>query len=270
MNLKIKNPKLTAMLLASSITLTTVGCREIFDDKTSFKEINVDTKKSVKTKTPSVLVEKVKKLDTKKEYQKNTGNYSKLTKVRNNVYAKKTIKIKSSNDFHSKSIKKIGIYQKAKELAKTENGWSLVKYKGIKGYVKSKYLGNLGDTYIEIDISKQKIKYVKDNKNALITSVVTGKDTTPTVMGKFDVYQKCRDYTMHGYDSSGRLAYTSHSDYVLKFYKAYYIHDASWRTAFGGNIYKYSGSHGCVNTPYQKVKKLYNITKLHTNVLIHK
>ena len=114
------------------------------------------------------------------------------------------------------------------------------------------------------------MKYVKDNKNVLITSVVTGKDATPTVVGKFDVYQKCRDYTMHGYDSSGRLTYTSHSDYVLKFYKGYYIHDASWRTTFGGNIYKYSGSHGCVNTPYEKVKKLYNITKLHTNVLIHR
>lgn len=36
------------------------------------------------------------------------------------------------------------------------------------------------------------------------------------------------------------------------------IHDASWRSEFGGNIYKANGSHGCVNAPYYLAKVLFN------------
>ena len=35
------------------------------------------------------------------------------------------------------------------------------------------------------------------------------------------------------------------------------FHDATWRSAFGGNIYEYSGSHGCVNLPPNAAKSLY-------------
>ena len=47
------------------------------------------------------------------------------------------------------------------------------------------------------------------------------------------------------------------------------IHDASWRSSFGGNIYTYNGSHGCVNTPYSAVKKIYNNTTYGTPVIVH-
>ena len=30
------------------------------------------------------------------------------------------------------------------------------------------------------------------------------------------------------------------------------IHDAVWRTEFGGNLYQLEGSHGCVNLPYDQ------------------
>ena len=35
------------------------------------------------------------------------------------------------------------------------------------------------------------------------------------------------------------------------------FHDASWRSKFGGTIYQYSGSHGCINLPVDKAKLLY-------------
>ena len=35
------------------------------------------------------------------------------------------------------------------------------------------------------------------------------------------------------------------------------FHDASWRSSFGGSIYKSGGSHGCVNMPYDKAKELF-------------
>ena len=47
------------------------------------------------------------------------------------------------------------------------------------------------------------------------------------------------------------------------------IHDASWRSSYGGNIYKGNGSHGCVNTPYSKVQKIYNNTGYGTPVIVY-
>jgi hypothetical protein len=35
------------------------------------------------------------------------------------------------------------------------------------------------------------------------------------------------------------------------------LHDASWRSAFGGEIYKRNGTHGCVNAPFHLAKTIY-------------
>ena len=35
------------------------------------------------------------------------------------------------------------------------------------------------------------------------------------------------------------------------------MHDASWRKKFGGTIYQKSGSHGCINMPYDAAKTVY-------------
>ena len=41
----------------------------------------------------------------------------------------------------------------------------------------------------------------------------------------------------------------------------YGLHDASWRSNFGGDYYLYAGSHGCVNTPEDAMKTIYdNVT----------
>jgi lipoprotein-anchoring transpeptidase ErfK/SrfK len=51
---------------------------------------------------------------------------------------------------------------------------------------------------------------------------------------------------------------------------AYGMHDASWRSSFGGGIYKYNGSHGCVNMPRWAARKLYNKVSVGTIVVIRK
>lgn len=35
------------------------------------------------------------------------------------------------------------------------------------------------------------------------------------------------------------------------------MHDAKWRSSFGGSIYKTGGSHGCINLPHSVAKKIY-------------
>lgn len=55
--------------------------------------------------------------------------------------------------------------------------------------------------------------------------------------------------------------YKSWVNFFIPFNGGIGFHDASWRSTFGGNIYLYSGSHGCINMPYSAAKKLYeNVT----------
>ena len=47
------------------------------------------------------------------------------------------------------------------------------------------------------------------------------------------------------------------------------IHDASWRAEFGGNLYLWEGSHGCVNTPYEAAKKIYEAVSIGDPVIVY-
>ena len=47
----------------------------------------------------------------------------------------------------------------------------------------------------------------------------------------------------------------------MPFYDGVGIHDSKWRSTYGGAIYKTDGSHGCINTPWQQAKIIFeNIT----------
>ena len=45
------------------------------------------------------------------------------------------------------------------------------------------------------------------------------------------------------------------------------LHDASWRSSFGGKIYIYSGSHGCINLPGKKAAKIYEMINKETPIV---
>lgn len=47
------------------------------------------------------------------------------------------------------------------------------------------------------------------------------------------------------------------------------IHDASWRSEFGGNIYKSSGSHGCVNAPYTLAQAVFGSIDAGTAIVVY-
>ncbi len=63
--------------------------------------------------------------------------------------------------------------------------------------------------------------------------------------------------------------YESYVDYWLGFNGGIGIHDASWRDDFGGDIYQGNGSHGCVNTPFDKVKTIYEHVEVGTPVYVY-
>ena len=119
-------------------------------------------------------------------------------------------------------------------------------------------------TYVEVSISKQHMWLYKDGKCIVSTDVVTGnRYTADTPKGYFDMYSRATDTVLVG------DGYASPVDYWMAFCGGCGIHDASWRSEFGGDIYKYNGSHGCVNTPYSAVKKIYNNTAYGTPVIVY-
>ncbi|MBE5956323.1 MAG: hypothetical protein E7253_07715 [Lachnospiraceae bacterium] len=128
---------------------------------------------------------------------------------------------------------------------------------------------DLHDTYIAISINAQTMWYYKNGQCLLTTPVVTGNTSkkmgTPT--GVYEIAFKQRDHVLRGED------YESPVDYWLPFYeyRGIGIHDADWRAAdaFGGVIYQTNGSHGCVNTPYEAVKSLFEMVKTGTPVVVY-
>ena len=123
---------------------------------------------------------------------------------------------------------------------------------------------DIGNTYIEVDMSAQELYYYENGVIKISTPVVTGniqlKRGTPQGVNFVAVKQKNR--TFHGAN------YISHVKLWMQVYKGIGIHDSSWRDDYGGDIYKTGGSHGCINTPYDKMLELYNDVEVGTPVVM--
>lgn len=133
----------------------------------------------------------------------------------------------------------------------------------VSGKVLGKSVGT--NTYVEINIEKQHMWYYKNGKLLVSTDIVTGnKNSMDTPKGHHKVVSKARNTVLSG------AGYSSFVSYWIGFLgSGYGIHDASWRSSFGGNIYKGNGSHGCVNTPYNNVKKIYDNISYGTKVIVY-
>lgn len=125
---------------------------------------------------------------------------------------------------------------------------------------------DIGSTYIEVSIAAQTMWLFKDGQCIVSTPVVTGNvsagHSTPSG-GVWAIDARMPNYTLKGQD------YNSEVSFWLPFNGDVGIHDASWRTEFGGSIYKTRGSHGCVNTPYSAMKTIYENVKIGYPVVVY-
>ena len=116
----------------------------------------------------------------------------------------------------------------------------------------------IGNTYLEISITKQYVWFYKDGRLITDGAVVTGNPNRgwSTVTGTYMLNYKQKGATLSG------PGYTTGVTYWMPFYGNIGIHDASWRAVFGGGIYKRNGTHGCVNAPFYLAKTIFeNITE---------
>ena len=113
---------------------------------------------------------------------------------------------------------------------------------------------DIGPTYIEVDLTAQKLYFIKNREIALETDIVSGnlrwRLGTPSRVGY--IQGKYRNRVLRG------PGYESFVNYWMPVYRNIGIHDATWRNQFGGEIYQTNGSHGCVNVPYDQMVILFN------------
>ena len=155
--------------------------------------------------------------------------------------------------------------------ANIENGECLEREPEYKSRMTSAENGGFGNTEIEVDLTSQHVYFYKEGKVVWSSDCVSGKMTKDryTPSGVYLLDYKTQDRDLKGEKlPNGEYSYVSHVDYWMPFYGGYGFHDASWRSRFGGSIYNYSGSHGCINLPKSKASALYDLIDKEVPIVI--
>lgn len=114
---------------------------------------------------------------------------------------------------------------------------------------------------IEVSLANQHLKVYRNNKVAFSTDVITGapgdRATTP---GHHHILSHKSPAILKG--SYGGSKWTTRVSYWMGFtYSGQGIHDATWQSAFGGQLYRQGrGSHGCVNVSLSSAKRIYELS----------
>lgn len=130
-----------------------------------------------------------------------------------------------------------------------------------------------GTTYVEVDLTGQRVYLFMDGKVVLNKPCVTGNVTKGwiTPQGVYSIAFKNMNVTLRGpKDKDGEYEWESPVTFWMPFNGSIGLHDASWQHAFGDpRGYTYSGSRGCVNLQYDTAKTIYNSVPAGTPVIVH-
>ena len=212
-----------------------------------------------------------------------SSQYTKIVSTTSNIDGYYAYKVKVDDSLNVRkgagtNYEIIGSYKNGDVVFATplSNGWS--KLYGQTKYVNSSYL--VISSWVEVDISDQIVTLHKKNGTKYVSSCVTGNvsagNATPT--GVYNVYYKQYSPSFLGETLSGASKYAKNDillmgdarvGYWMPFNGSIGFHDASWRTEFGGTIYKTNGSDGCVNLPKEAAKQIFLNIDQGTMVRVH-
>ena len=124
---------------------------------------------------------------------------------------------------------------------------------------------DLGNFYAEVDLDNQHMYLIRNKQVVLESDVVTGCVSLHrgTPKGIYNIDYKQSPAILRGED------YESPVTFWMPFNGGVGFHDATWRGSFGGQIYIYGGSHGCVNMPYAKAQELYGVIEEGMPVIVY-
>ena len=155
------------------------------------------------------------------------------------------------------------------------DGTCLVKTNEYIGFTTLENLEELTGTFVVVDISSQELKLYCNNEIILTTPVVTGKPSTPSDKGLFEIYDISHSRYLVGPN------YKSYVDIMMKYNGGEGLHDAQYHThedgfkhgwrdisEFGGDTYLKHGSHGCINMIHDDVMTVSDYVTIGTKVLV--
>jgi peptidoglycan transpeptidase precursor, ErfK-YbiS-YhnG family len=124
---------------------------------------------------------------------------------------------------------------------------------------------DIGNTYVELDMTKQHLWFYKNGSLIVEGNVVSGNVSAghATPEGVYGLKYKQKYAVLRGPD------YAVPVTFWMPFNGGIGLHDASWRSVFGGSIYKTNGSHGCVNMPYNVAKTIFDNIDVNTPVICY-
>ncbi len=132
-----------------------------------------------------------------------------------------------------------------------------------------------GTRYIDVDIPAQHIYFYDAGTLIWDADTVTGQPnlnrSTPT--GVWTVTNRLSgDINLTGpvNAETNEPEWDSHVQFWMGVVRNIVgFHNAPWRSAFGGQIYTWNGSHGCINLSYADGQSLYDLIKVGDVVVIH-
>ena len=122
-----------------------------------------------------------------------------------------------------------------------------------------------GDTYVEINLTGQHLFFYKEGKLVVESDFVSGNLAKGwgTPAGSYPLAYKQKNAVLKGEN------YRTPVNYWMPFNNGIGMHDAKWRSSFGGTIYKTSGSHGCINLPPSVAKTIFDNISAGTPVICY-
>ncbi len=142
--------------------------------------------------------------------------------------------------------------------AGTSEVWADSSNQKIKQTIETLQQSN--QRWIQIDLLKQRLIAWEGGKPVYAILISSGKKSTPTRIGKFQIQSKHKSTRMRGKDYD-----VPNVPYAMYYQGNYGIHGAYWHRRFGTPV-----SHGCINVAPDHAKWLFNWASVGTPVVISK
>lgn len=114
--------------------------------------------------------------------------------------------------------------------------------------------------------------YLQNGAVVFESDVVTGKNSTITPPGVYTILEKLSPTVLVGNIDpvTKEPEYRTPVTFWMRVtWSGIGFHDATWQPAFGGDVYLWNGSHGCINMPYYSAQELYSLIQIGVPVVIH-
>jgi hypothetical protein len=138
-------------------------------------------------------------------------------------------------------------------------------------YGMTRATNDIGSSYVEVDLTNQKVYlYVKGDcilETSCVSGLASNKDRATPSNGVWGITYKKSPAVLGTMEKQG---YETPVTYWMPFNGGVGLHDADgWRSSYGGSIYKTNGSHGCINLPLSAAKTIYETVSAGWPVIVY-